>query len=140
MLRTFIVLILAAIPLLVFLGYCRSLLSQTSAIELTETGMKSLAMHYRTMSLQNFRNLQSLARLCPIGEKDSHALTAVSMYYFLLAAACAICSRFSESLGDWTKRERRRCCYAVAVMVDRRIANAVKLWASVHIDDRFESL
>lgn len=129
MFRAFVGFTLAALPPLLFVAYCRSLLAQACETELSAAVLKAIATESGSVSAEDFHRLQALVGLCPLGQKDGAALACVSAYYFLLTGLYAISSRICEACADWTERERQKCSYFVAVRLDQRIASARKLRA-----------
>lgn len=118
----------AALPPLLFVAYCRSLLRQVSDAELSTAALNAIAAESESVSAEDFHRLRTLLGLCPLGRKDAFPAAAVSIYFSLLTVICAIPSRISGGIDNWTERERQRCSHFVAVRLDQRIASARKLW------------
>jgi hypothetical protein len=120
---------LAALPPLLFVAYCRSLLRTASETELSTAALNAIAEELAGVSAEDFHRLRALLELCPLGQKDAFPLAVVSIYFFLLAVIYAISLRLSGGIGNWTERERQRCSHFVAVSLDKRIASARRLRA-----------
>jgi hypothetical protein len=129
MFRAFVGFTLTALPPLLFVAYCRSILRQASDTELSTEVLKAMAGESTSVSAEDFHLLRALLGLCPLGRKDAVPLAAVSIYFFLLTVIYGISSRSSGGIANWTERERERCSHFVAVSLDKRIASARKLWA-----------
>lgn len=127
MLCTFVGFTVAALPPLLFVAYCHSLLRRASETELSAAALNAIAADSASVSAKDFHRLRALLGLCPLGRKDAFPLPAVSVYFFLLTIICAISPRISEGIANWTERERQRCTHFVAVSLDRRIASARRL-------------
>ena len=125
----FVGFILAALPPLLFVAYCRSLLHQASRTELSAAALNAIAVASASVSPEDFQRLSALLGLCPLGRKDAFPLAAMSFYFFLLKGISAVSSRISRNIANWTERERQRCSHFVAVNLDKRIASAHKLRA-----------
>ena len=128
MFRAFVWFILTALPPLLFVAYCRSLLRQASNAELSTAGLNAIAAESAGVSAEDFRRLRALLGLCPLGRKDAFPLAAVSIYFFLLTVFCAMSSRIC-GVANEIERERNRCSHFVAVRLDERIARARRFWA-----------
>jgi len=128
MLRAFVGFTLAALPPLLFVAYCRSLLHQASRTELSAAALDAIAVASASISPEEFHRLQALLGLCPLGRKV-FPLAAMSVYFFLLTVISAVSSRISRNIAKWTERERQRCSHFVAVSLDKRIASVHKLRA-----------
>jgi len=129
MFRALVVFTFAVSPPLLYVAYCRSLLARTSAIELSEHARRVTGIQGKIGPACEFARLRALAKLCPAAGKDASLLGAVSTYYHLLAALQTLTTPLFHSLADRAERERGRCSYFVAVILDRRIARTRKLWS-----------
>jgi len=129
MLRALGGLIVMSLPPVLFVGYCRSLLVEASEAELSEAAQRAIAAESGTISAEDFKRLPALARSCPFGQRDEASLRAICVYHRLPQCLYSICSRMSDAFVAWAVRERQRCCYFVAVKLDRRIANARACWS-----------
>jgi hypothetical protein len=128
---------LAALPPLLFVTYCRSLLRQASNTELSTAALNAIAAGSASVSAEDFYRLRALLGLCPLGQKDAFPLAAVSIYFSLLTVIYAISSRISWGIANWTERERQRCSHFFAVSLDKRIATTRRLRAEqmIHPDE-----
>ena len=140
MLRAFVGLILVSLPPVLFVAYCRSLLVEASEAKLSEAAQRAIAAESATISVEDFERLVAMARLCPFGQKDEASLRAICVYHLLLQALYSICSHMSDAFVVWAVRERQRCCYFVAVKLDRRIANARACWSEQTSSSEKQSL
>jgi hypothetical protein len=127
MFRVFVGFTLAALPPLLFVAYCRSMLRQASDTELSTAALNAIAAELGRVSAEDFHRLRALLGLCPLGRKDELPLAAVSIYFFLLTVIYAMSSRISKGIANWTVRERRRCSHFAAVSLDKRIESARRL-------------
>jgi hypothetical protein len=107
MLCAFVGFTLAALPPLLFVAYCRSLLHQASRTELSAAALNAIAVASASISPEEFHRLRALLGLCPLGRKV-FPLAAMSVYFFLLKVISAASARIN---------------------VDKRIASAHKLRA-----------
>lgn len=119
----------AALPPLLFVAYCRSLLQQASNTELSTAALNAIAAGSASVSAEDFYRLRAPLGLCRLGQKDAFPLAAVSIYFFLLAVIYAISSWISRGIANWTERERQRCSDFFAVSLDKRIATTRRLRA-----------
>jgi hypothetical protein len=129
MFRAFVGFTLAALPPLLFVAYCRSLLHQAAVTELSAATLNAITAASASVSAEDFHRLRALLALCPLAQKDEFPLAAVSIYFFSLTVVYASSSRISGGIANWAEQERQRCSHFVAVSVDKRIESARKLWA-----------
>ncbi len=129
MFRAFVVFAFTVSPSLLFVAYCRSLLAHTSAVELSEHARRVTGIQDKIGPACEFARLRALAKLCPAIGKDESLLGAVSTYYHLLTALQTLTTPLFHSLADRAERERGRCSYFAAVILDRRIARTRKMWS-----------
>jgi hypothetical protein len=120
---------LAALPPLLFVAYCRSLLRQASETELRAAALNAIAAESASVSAEDFHRLRALLGLCPLGRKDEFPLAAVSTYFLFSTVFCAISPWICGAAANEIERERKRCSQFVAVSLDKRIASARRLWA-----------
>jgi hypothetical protein len=127
MVRTFVGFIVATLPPLLFVAYCRFLLLRASEIELSTAVLKAIAPESERVSAEDFHRLQALVGLCPLDQKDRIPLAALSLYFVLLTGLYTFSLRIGGVIANWTERERRQCSHFVAVRLDQRISRARKL-------------
>ncbi len=124
-----VVLIAVVTVLQVFVSYCRSLLATYSAVKLSEQGRELTGIGKDSGDASDFKRLVQLARLCPEPKGDRVGVQAVGAYYRTLDLLHAAFRRHGPRVVKWTERERARCAYFAAVVLDRRIAYSRALWA-----------
>ncbi len=127
MVRAFIGFILATLPPLLFVAYCRFLLLRASETELSTAVLRAIAPESERVFAEDFGRLQALIGLCPLDQKDRIPLATLSLYFVLLIGLYTSSLRICGVIANWTERERRRCSHFVAVRLDQRIARARKL-------------
>ena len=127
MVRACVGFILAALPPVLFVAYCRFLLLRASETELSTAVVEAIAAESERVSAEDFHRLQALVGLCPLGQKDRIPLATLSLYFVLLTVLHTFSLRICRVMGNWTERERRRCSHFVAVTLDQQIARARKL-------------
>jgi hypothetical protein len=127
MVRAFVGFILAALPPVLFVAYCRLLLLRASKTELSTAVLEAIAAESERLSGEDFHRLQVLVGLCPLDQKDRIPLATLSLYFVLLTGLHTFSLRICGVIANWTERERQRCSHFVAVKLDQRIARARKL-------------
>ncbi len=117
-----------------FVFYCRALLDSYSAIELSPQAREVTGIENRAAGGDEFKRLLQIANMCLEPKGDKARCRSVGAYYGVLNLLRAL-SAVAPRVADWTERERARCAYFAAVMVDRRIAYTRALWAEQMLDE-----
>jgi hypothetical protein len=115
MFRPLVEFTLAALPPLLFVAYCRSLLRRAFQIELSTEMLKAMAAESARVSAEDFHRLRALVGLCQLGHKDEFPLAAVSIYFSLLALSYVMSLRICGVAPNEIERERQRCSHFVVV-------------------------
>ena len=112
-----------------FVSYCRSLLATYSAMKLSEQVRELTGIGNDVGHASDFKRLVQLARLCPERKGDRVGVQAVGAYHWMLDLLHAAFRTQGPRVVNWTERERVRCTYFAAVVLDRRIAYSRELFA-----------
>jgi len=118
-----------------FVFYCRALLDSYSTIELSPQAREVTGIENRTARGDEFKRLLQIAKMCLEPKGDKARCRSVGAYYGMLNLLRALSGAVAPRVADWTERERARCAYFAAVMVDRRIAYTRALWAEQMLDE-----
>ena len=105
-----------------FVSYCRSLVTASAQVDLSEDARELTGIPHRSAHAEEFPRLMLLVRLCPERGDDRFAVRAVRAYFFLLSLVRGVVRRAVPRVADWADAERRACAYFAAVTLDRRIA------------------
>lgn len=112
-----------------FLAYCRSLLTSSYQLELSEQAHEVTGIEDRIVTGDEFKRVLQLIWLCPEPGDDRLKIRAVRTYYALLNLLRATFRSLAPSIAAWAGRERANCAYFAAVTLDRRIAYNRELMA-----------
>jgi hypothetical protein len=126
------ILIFAISPLTLlqfFVSYCLSLIAESRGYELSEYALEVSGVTPKTVRGDQFKRLLQLIALCPEPGGDTHQLRAVSTYFGMLGFVRILLSWAFPAAAKWIESERGGCTYAVAVVLDRRIAHSRMLMA-----------
>ena len=105
-----------------FVSYCRSVIAESKAHELSGDLREICGVTARNMAGDQFRRLSQLIDLCPEPGGELNNVRAVLVYFRLLGLARSLASWAIPSAAAWIEAERGGCAYAAAVVLDRRIA------------------
>lgn len=112
-----------------FVSYCRSQITQSKLIELSQDTAELAAIANRSVAGSQFQRLIQLARMCPQFDRDRSTTAAIRVYYALLTAAKFLAERFAPVSVSYIERERSGCAYFAAAALDRRITLSRELYA-----------
>jgi hypothetical protein len=101
-----------------FVAYCRSLISEAFAVELSPQAHEVTGIDDHQITPGDFGRMLQLVRLCPGPGSDRLQLAAVRAYYGVLHAAGGL-----VGTGERIQQELKRCSYFAAVALDRRMAH-----------------
>ena len=118
-----------------FVSHCRALLDSYSTIELSPRAREVTGIENRTPRGDEFKRILQIANMCLEPKGDKARFRSVGAYYGVLNLLRASSAALAPRVADWTERERARCAYFAAVMVDRRIAYTRALWAEQMLDE-----
>lgn len=119
-----------------FVSYCRCLLAACSKRELSLEALQVTGIENCAARGDEFTRLFRLANLCPERRGDNAGFPAVSAYHRMLSLLQGASREVVPRLADWAERERVRCSYFAAGVLDRRIAYSRELWAEQIADRR----
>jgi hypothetical protein len=105
-----------------FVLYCHSLIAKSRGCELSEQAREISGVTVNTARGDQFKRLLQLIALCPECGADKHHVRVVSAYFRMLGFLRMLISRGSPAAAKWIESERGGCAYAVAVVLDTRIA------------------
>lgn len=118
-----LIFVVSALTLLqFFVFYCRSVIAELKAQELSGEVREICGFHSRTLAGDQFRHLSELIDLCPEAGGGVNNVWAVLLYFQLLGFARTLSAWAIPSASLWIEEERGGCAYAAAVVLDRRIA------------------
>ena len=118
-----LIFVVSALTLLqFFVSYCRSVISELKAQELSIVVREICGFNTRTLAGDQFRHLSQLIDLCPEAGGGVDNVRAVLLYFHLLGFARILSEWAIPSASLWIEEERGGCAYAAAVVLDRRIA------------------
>jgi hypothetical protein len=112
-----------------FVSYCRSVISASRRVELSERVREITGIAGGTVPMEDFDRLLQLVRLCPERADDGTKIRAVDIYYSLLRAVDYSVRATIPSVAAWVNRERENCSYFAAVALDRRISSSRDLFS-----------
>ena len=112
-----------------FASYCHSLIAKSRGHKLSEYVLEICGVTPNTARGDQFKRLLQLIALCPEPGGDMHQLRAVSTYFGMLGFVRTLLSWAFPGAAKWIESERGGCTYAVAVVLDRRIAHSRMLMA-----------
>jgi len=105
-----------------FVSYCRSLIAESRAHELSAQAVEICGIEPHQLTGDQFGRLLQLIDLCPDPGGERVGVRAVHAYFNLLAFAKILLGWAVPSAGPWIEAERGGCAHVVAVVLDRRIA------------------
>jgi hypothetical protein len=111
-----------AVFLQFFVSYCRSVLTVSRKVELSDRVREVSGIANRNIGADDFARLVQLVRLCPEQGDDATEIRAVGTYYGLLRMVKYLSTFLIPALGPWTERECESCSHFAAVALDRRIS------------------
>ena len=100
-----------------FMAYCRSLISHTFSLELSDPAHQVTGIDDHHIHGSDFHRMMELLHVCPGPGNDRFQVGAVRAYYSLLSMLRGI---FGPA--EWVERDQKSCSYFVAISLDRRIA------------------
>jgi hypothetical protein len=103
-------------------AYCRSILSSSRRVELSDRVREVGGFRGDSVSVGDFGRLLQLVRLCPERGDDHGDIRAVGAYYRALRVLNRLTSSVVPQIAAWTNRECENCSYFAAVALDRRIS------------------
>jgi hypothetical protein len=112
-----------------FASYCHSLIAKSRGYELSEYALELSGVTSKAVRGDQFKRLLQLIALCPEPGGDMNQLRAVSTYFGMLGFVRLLLSSAFPAAAKWIESERGGCTYAVAVVLDRRIAHSRMLMA-----------
>jgi hypothetical protein len=110
-------------------AYCRSILSSSRRIELSDRVREVGGFRGDSVSVGDFGRLLQLVRLCPQRGADHGDIRAVGVYYRALRIVNRLTSSIVPHIAAWTNRECENCSYFAAVALDRRISYSRDLFS-----------
>lgn len=99
-----------------FMAYCRSLISQTFSLELSDQAHQVTGIDDHHIHGSDFHRMMGLLHICPGPGNDRFQVGAVHAYYSFLGLLRGI---FGPA--EWVARDQKSCSYFVAISLDRRI-------------------
>ena len=100
-----------------FVAYCRSLITNAYALELSEQAHQVTGIDDHHIQPSDFNRMMELVHLCPGPGTDRMQLGAVKFYYSLLNVVRSLAGNRA-----WIERDQKSCSYFAAVSLDRRMA------------------
>jgi hypothetical protein len=119
-----------------FVSYCRSVISASRGVELSERVREITGIAGGIIPADDFERLLQLVRLCPERSDDGTKIRAVDAYHNLLRAVNFAARAVMPGVVAWVERELQGCSYFAAVALDRRISSSRDLF-SQQAADRF---
>ena len=107
-----------------FFSYCRSMLTYSATVALSNNVREFAGMQARSVAADDFDRFLQLLRLCPDLDTDKREIRAVGAYYSTLNLLNHAFRVAMPNLASWAERERQNCSYFAAVVLDRRIAQS----------------
>jgi hypothetical protein len=118
-----LIFVVSALTLLqFFVSYCRSVIAELKAQELSGEVREICGFNTRALVGDQFQHLSQLIDLCPEAGDGVDNVRAVLLYFHLLGFARILSEWAMPSASLWIEAERGGCAYAAAVVLDRRIA------------------
>jgi hypothetical protein len=112
-----------------FVSYCHYLLAASSKRELSLDVREVTGIETCAAPGDEFTRIFRLANLCPARRGGNAGSLAVGAYHRMLRLLQGASRHIAPCLADWGERERARCSYFAAGMLDRRMAYSRGLWA-----------
>jgi len=111
--------------------YWRALVVGVASQPVSERVLEAAHINDGELTAQHFPVFAELHDLTPDLRPGFRGLGIVRMYYHGLQTLGKLAGRFSESLVEWTERERVLCARYAAVQIDRRLQANLALAASI---------
>lgn len=99
-----------------FMAYCRSLISSTFSLELSDQAHQLTGIDDHHIQGSDFHRMMELLHICPGPGSDRLQVAAVRAYYSVLSVLRSILGP-----SEWVERDQKSCSYFVAISLDRRI-------------------
>jgi len=113
-----------------FVSYSRSLIAESQTQELSDETREICKITARNPAGDQFQRFLQLIAVCPESGEDSGKVFVVKAYYRLLVLVHAVSRWALPGSSAWIESERSGCAYAVAVVLDRRIAHNRRMMAT----------
>jgi len=123
MIACFIFVVSSLTLLQFFVSYSRSIIAESRGHRLSEQACEICGIKSRSLAGEQFGRLNQLIALCPEVGDDGFKVKVVAVYFHLLGFVKTVMSWAMPSASSWIEAERGGCAYAVAVVLDRRIAH-----------------
>ena len=111
--------------------YWRALVVGVASQPVSERVLEAARVQDGELSGQHFPVFAELHALTPDLRPGWRGLGLVRIYYHAVQAFGKVAGRFSDSIAQWTERERVLCARYVAVQIDRRLQANLALAASI---------
>jgi len=111
--------------------YWRALVVGIASQPVSERVLEAAHINDGELTAQHFPVFAELHDLTPDLRPGFRGLGIVRMYYHGLHTLGKLAGRFSQSLAEWTERERVLCARYAAVQIDRRLQANLALAASI---------
>ena len=111
--------------------YWRALVVGVASQPVSERLLEAAHVNDGELTAQHFQVFAELHELTPDLRPGFRGFGLVRMYYHGLQTFGKLAGRFSQSLVEWTERERVLCARYAAVQIDRRLQANLALAASI---------
>ncbi len=111
--------------------YWRALVVGVASQPVSERVFEAARVQDGELTGQHFAVFAELHELTPDLRPGLRGIGLVRMYYHAVQAFGKIAGRFSDSIAQWTERERLLCARYAAVQIDRRLQANLALAASI---------
>ena len=111
-----------------FVSYTRTILISAGGVALSPRVREVMGIADGPISAADFGRLLQLVHLCSETPDDEGQIRAVGAYYGALRFVDLGVRPLVPRISSWLERERERCSYFVAVVLDRRIAHNLSLY------------
>jgi len=111
--------------------YWRALVVGVASQPVSERLLEAAHVNGGELTAQHFRVFAELHELTPDLRPGFRGFGLVRMYYQGLQTLGKLAGRFSQSMVEWTERERVLCARYAAVQIDRRLQANLALAASI---------
>lgn len=112
-----------------FISYSRAILASTRNVELSERVREVAGVASRNIAAEDFDRILQFLFLCPEHNAYQGQVRAVGIYYQMLSVVNRLGGALIPRVAAWTERDRIACSYFAAVVLDRRIAHSLDLFA-----------
>jgi hypothetical protein len=129
MIASLICVLSLAVLLQFLVSYCRSILTASRRVEVSERVREVAGIERRSIAASDFERFLQLVHLCPESKTDQTELRAVGFYYSLLDVLGRVSRLLVPRIATWTEQERQQCSHFAAVVLDRRISHNQGLFA-----------